>query len=430
MKRLGAGLRIFSGYLGNLLLALILALLVWIVAERQANPDIERTFSAAIPIELHDLPAGTIAYDASARNARVTLSAPQGVWDVLTADQLSAFIDLSGQLSGTLELPVQASIDNRMARITKVEPSVISLKLEPQIDVQLPVSIDVSGEPALGFAARPLETIPATVTVHGPASLVQQVAAVQGQLSIQDARNSITQTVFLSVRDRDRQSVPQVTLTPSTTLAVIRLQPLGGFRDLAVKIDLQGTLAAGYLISNVSVEPQVVTVFGSSAVLDALPGFIATEPVSVTNATQDINSRVRLGLPSGVSFLGDPTVQVNVTIKPIESSVTVLSPLIPQGLSPDLSARFSPEAIDVILSGPIARLNALQSGDVQSFAHLFNLITGTYQITPTVVVPAGMNVVSVLPSTVQVTIGPYITPTLTITATSASPLPSPTPSKQ
>ena len=95
-------------------------------------------------------------------------------------------------------------------------------------------------------------------------------------------------------------------------------------------------------------------------------------------------------------------------------------------MSPDLSAHFSPETLDVILSGPIASLNAMQSTDVQVFANLFNLITGTYQITPTVSVPSGINVVSILPSTVQVTIGPYVTPTITATSTITIPLPTPT----
>jgi hypothetical protein len=83
----------------------------------------------------------------------------------------------------------------------------------------------------------------------------------------------------------------------------------------------------------------------------------------------------------------------------------------------------------VILSGPIAELNNLQPYDVQAFANLFNLVEGTYQITPTVSVPGGINIVSILPATVQVTIGPYVTPTITATTTITSPLPSPTPKK-
>jgi len=430
MNRTSSPLRTLFGGLGNLLLAIVLALLVWVVAERAANPNAERTLSNVIPINLQNVPAGMMTYEPSARSVRVTLSAPESVWGVLTSDRVAASVDLSGQVSGTLELPVQVTVDNRTARVTKIDPPLVSLKMEPLTEAQFPVTVNVSGDPALGFAARPLETLPATVTVRGPISFVRQTTSANGQFSIQDARTTVTQTVSLSPHDRNGQNVPYVTLIPSTTQAVVRLQPLGGFRDLAVKIDLRGNVAPGYLITNVAVDPQIVTVFGSSAAIDAVPGFISTEAVSVTDAIEDISNRVRLVLPPGVSFLGDPTVQVDVKIKPIESSVTMLSPLNPQGLSPELSARFSPETIDVILSGPIARLTPLQSSGVQSYANLFGLSEGTYQITPTVVVPSGINVVSVLPSTIQVTVGPYITPTITMTATITSPLPAPTPKKK
>ncbi len=414
------------GHIGNLLLALMLAIMVWAVAEQQANPSIERTFNDPIRLTLRNLPAGMETYEASATEVRVTVSTPENVWNSLENAQVTAWLDLSGQVSGTLDLPVNVALPNRAARVVKVEPAYVRLKMEPLAEAPLPVSIAVNGEPAVPFAAQPIETTPATVTVRGPASFVGKIAAATGQISIQDARSTISQTLPLSPRDRDGQVVPYVSLNPGSVTAVVPVRPLGGFRDLAVKIDLRGTVAPGYLTTNVSVNPQIVTVFGSSAALEALPGFISTEPVSVTDATEDINSRVRLILPSGVSFLGDPTVQVGVKIKAIESSVTTFAPLASQGLSPTLSARFSPETLDVILSGPIARLNTLQSSDVQAFANLFNLSEGTYQITPTVSVPGGINVVSILPSTVQVIIGPYITPTITATATLTTPLPTPT----
>jgi YbbR domain-containing protein len=421
--------RILLGHVGNILLAIVLAVLVWMVAERQANPSSEKTFRDQIFIMQQNLPAGMVTFDASADDVQVTVSTPDIVWNEIDPKQVAAWIDLSGQMSGTLDLPVNVSVPNRAAPVVRIEPAFVRLKMEPLAEVQLPASINVSGEPALGFATSPLETTPATVTVRGPASFVRMIAAASGQLSIQDARNTISRTIALTPRDRDGQTVPYVSLNPSSTLAVVRLQPLGGFRDLAVKIDLRGNVAPGYLTTNVSVDPQVVTVFGSSAALEALPGFISTEPVSVTDAIDDISSRVRLVLPPGVSYLGDPTVQVEVKIKAIESSVTTFAPLTPQGLSPDLSARFSPEILDVILSGPIAGLNTLLPSDVKAFANLFNLTEGTYQITPTVSVPGSINVVSILPSTVQVTIGPYVTPTITTTPTITNPLPSPTPKR-
>ncbi len=430
MKSIAAIGRWLSANAFNLMLAVVLAVLVWMVAEQQANPSREGVYATAIPIVKRNVPANMITYDETAGEVNVTLSAPENVWDTLTDDRFAATIDLSGQPTGTLDLPVQVSVSNRAASIVKIDPSVVSLKLEPQTSKPLPVKVNVSGDPALGYSANPVQALPPVVVVRGPQSQVDQVAVVSVQMSIQDARRTVTQTVTLTPRDENNQFVPYLSLSPSSTVAVVQVNQLGGFRDLAVKIDLRGNVAPGHLTTDVSVDPQVVTVFGSSAALDALPGFISTAPITMTDATADINERVPLVLPPGISMLGDPSVRVNVKIKPIEGSVNVQIPLSPQGVQPDLSARLSPEALDVILGGPIARLGELQQSDVQAFVNLFNLITGTYQITPTVVVPGDIRIVSILPSTVQVVIGPAITPTITTTAIITGPLFTPTPTEK
>ncbi len=414
--------------LGNMILAIVLAVLVWIVAEQEANPNAEREFTSPIPIVEQHQPAGMIVYGESVRSVRVTLSAPQSAWDTLTADRIAATIDLSNQSAGALEVPVQVTVADRTVRVIKINPPVVALKMEPLAETRLPTRINVVGEPPIGYQALPVQTSPTTITVRGPTSLVQQVATVNGQMSIQDARNTVSQTVALSPRSAEGSIVPFITLSPSTTLATVPLQQLAGFRDLAVKIDLRGNVAPGYLIANVSVNPQIATVFGSPTTLDELPGFISTDPVTVTDATANIDDQVRLNLPSGVSILGDPFVLVSVKINPIESSLRVQRTPVTQGLLPGFDARLSPETVDVIVSGPVPRLDALRADDVQVILNLFNLEVGTHQITPDVVVPEGINVVSVLPGTVQVIIGEAITPTESITSSVviSSPLPTPT----
>ena len=410
-------LRQVFNHLGNLIISILLAVLVWIVSVQEANPNIEKLYTTPLQIVAQHQPAGLLVYGESARVARVTLSGPQTAWDVLTPDRLAVTVDLSEQAPGSLELPVRVTIADRALRVVKVEPTLITLKMEPLTEKRVPVNVSVVGEPALGYAAAAIALQPNTVMLRGPASLVQQVLAAGGQVSIQEARLSISQTLSLTPRNADGQVVSIVTLAPSTTLASVPINQLGGFRDLAVKIDLRDNAATGYLIASVSVYPQIATVFGSPTTLDALPGFIATEPVSVTNATQDIEERLRLSLPSGVSMLGDPFVQVSVKIRAIESSIKVQRPPQTQGLLSSLLARLSPGVVDVIVSGPVPRLDALRAEDVVVALNLLNLEVGTHQIAPEVSVPNGLMVVSVNPATVQVIIGEVITPTVTITST-------------
>jgi hypothetical protein len=110
------------GHLGNVLLAIILAVLVWVVAERQANPA-QKGPSTRHPIAIRDLPAGMVTYNASDEYAQVTVNTPDIVWNEINPDGVSAWIDLSGQVSGTLDLPVHVSVPNRAAPVVKIEPA-------------------------------------------------------------------------------------------------------------------------------------------------------------------------------------------------------------------------------------------------------------------------------------------------------------------
>src|SRR5512140_3907281 len=129
MNRSPSFLRWLLDNLGNMILSIVLAVLVWVVAVQQANPNIERVFSASIPIVTQNIPAGMITYAESARSVRVTISAPQSTWDVLTPDRLAATIDLSNQPTGTVQLDVHVISTDRTARVTKIEPAAIVLKM-------------------------------------------------------------------------------------------------------------------------------------------------------------------------------------------------------------------------------------------------------------------------------------------------------------
>jgi YbbR domain-containing protein len=203
---------------------------------------------------------------------------------------------------------------------------------------------------------------------------------------------------------------------------------------------VRGQVAPGYRISNVTVTPPIVTVFGAAQAIDQSPGFLETVPISVTNAQQDVKERVPLNLPGGISMLGDPAVQVTVQVEAIQGGLTVQRQLTMQGLAHGLEAKLSPDTIDVILTGPLPKLQALNPDEVRVVVDLGNLVPGTYQIKPQAIVPQGIVAETMLPAMIQVTIGPSgtlnlspiatpsITPTRTKT-TLGTPVSTPTPTK-
>lgn len=404
---------------GRMSLALMLAVLVWMIAVQEGDPARTEVFGQPIPIVLINQPPDTIVYNKSAETARVTLRAPASVWDTLTPTQISVTLNLANQPYGVLDVPLNVNIANKIVQVVRVEPTHARLSLEPTLLRNVLIRLTLTGEPALGYTIRAWTTSPAEVSIFGPASRVEQVAEVQAALNVQDKRQTIEQTVKLSARDAKGAVVEGVTLTPETAQARVIIEQLGGFRDLAVRAVITGQVASGYRISNIKVSPLIVAVFGSSQAIESLPGYVETVPVNVENARDSIIERVPLNLPGGISLLGDPSVQVEVIIEAIQGGLTLQLRPIVQGLAEGLEARLSPEYVDLVLTGPLPKLQTLRPNeDVRVIVDVANLERGTFQVAPQIVVPGGIVAESILPSTVQVMIVPAGTP---------SPLPTLTP---
>ena len=131
-----------------------------------------------------------------------------------------------------------------------------------------------------------------------------------------------------------------------------------------------------------------------------------TQPLDLQDRREDISTRLSLDLPDNITIIGSKTVQVQVSISPIQTSLTLSSLLINiNGLSEGLSAQVFPPTVDIILSGPVPVLDALTSKDITISVDCSGLQAGVYQLEPKVN-PLVDNVLieSLLPSTVEVVI--------------------------
>jgi YbbR domain-containing protein len=203
----------------------------------------------------------------------------------------------------------------------------------------------------------------------------------------------------------------------------------GGYRNVVVKVASTGQVASGYRLTNISVFPPTVTVFSSNPQLvERLPGYVETSPLDLTGVKDDIDKPLPLNLPNGVEVVGDQTVLVQVGVAAIEGSVTLSGlPVQVTGLAEDLSARLSPEAVDVIISGPVPLLDRLTEGDMRVVVDLSGVGEGTYQFAPKVVLSIPeLRVESILPSSIEVVVAPKSKGTLTPVPLTLTPVPLPT----
>lgn len=401
------------GNLPLIFMALVLATLAWFVALEQADPTIpERTYPEPVPVSLTGLSEDLLIVGTFEEDVQITLRTTQSVWNSLQVEAFEATADLSGLGPGVHEVPVDPTVDREPARILSVEPQTVVVELDEKGSRIVPVRVTTEGEPAVGYVSRGKVVQPQDVTVQGPSSYVTRVVEAFATLSVDGVAGDVEETLSVRPRNSEGESVPYVSLAPEAVDVYITIEPSGYHSTLAVKAVLTGEVASGYRVTDISINPPTITVFGDPADLAALEeGFIETQPINVAGAQQDVVVRPGVGVPPKVTVVPGQQVEVRVSVEAIQSSLTVTNTPEVQGLEPGYTVTLSPDVVQVVLNGPLPRLESLAPGDVRLVLDLFDLPVGTHQIEPEVVAPDQITAQSVIPATIQVRIAEVPTPT-------------------
>lgn len=192
---------------------LVLAFIVWVVATIQLNPVEERRLRDAIPIRVTPDDGLVITNeDEFSTTASVLLRAQQSVWELLAGDDVIVWADLGGLGPGEHTVPLQAQVA-RTASVVDISPAQITVDLEElasklvevraQLNGTLPSGYTMVGEPIINEHQ---------VTVTGPASKVEAVAAVQVPINLSQLRGPLEDFARPVPVDADGNTVSDVSV--------------------------------------------------------------------------------------------------------------------------------------------------------------------------------------------------------------------------
>jgi YbbR domain-containing protein len=418
-------LRWLGRNLGNLLLAFVLAVVVWVSAIVAADPSEETLYPRPLTLEIVNQDTSMLQLNSIPAQARLTLNAPRSILNRLAEDpeQLMTWIDLSGLGPGEHTVPVKAQVLLNPVRIISIEPKEVQVRLERLASRTFPVQVTVTGTPASGYRQGTPVIEPRQVTVSGPESQVELVASVAGSLDIDGANTNIRQGIPLQAHDQTGNPIQGVEIVPQTVSVTEPINLLGGYRNVVVKVVTSGEPADGYWLTNISVNPPNVTLFSTNPQrVNELPGYVETNPIDLTTLQDDVDVRAELVLPESVSQVGEGSVLVRLSIAAREGTLPITLPIEFVGLTPEMEVIASPETVDLLLAGPLPILNNLRPAEIRVVTNLSGLEPGIYQVEPVVdLLPNQVEVVSILPETVVIAISPA--PTATPTPTGGTPTP-------
>jgi YbbR domain-containing protein len=404
--------KIITKNLPSFLLALALAVAVWISAVTAQDPTEQRIYPGFVSIEVVGQDPGLLMMGDLPSQLTLTLNAPQSVWSRLSnqPQAIRALIDLSGLGAGSFDVPVQVQVDERPAEIVSYSPGSVLVTLESFASKEIAVRLIQNGDVATGYQAESPIWEPGTVTVSGPESVVNQVNEVRASLDLNRTSQDIQRVLNLTAVNAQGAEIRNVDISPKEVQASITVTQRGGYRNVVVKVVASGQVGTGYRVTNISVFPPTITVFSYDPMLvDDLPGYVDTATLDLTGVNEDQDLQLPLNLPPGVAVVGDQTVSVQVGVDPIEGSLTLSDmPVTVVGLGDALSATVSPEIVDVIISGPLPVLDGMLANDVRVVINMQGEEEGTYQRVPVVeftnAESSQLRVESILPGSIEIEI--------------------------
>lgn len=290
------------------ILALILAIGLWIYVTNDQNPPVET--SLTVPVETRNVADPLIAVDAP-DTVRVKVRGSRSLVAGLQGNDIKAYVDLVGLLEGRHNLKVAVQVPNGI-ELLEVLPDKVSIRLDNVVSRKLPVEIRLTGTAASGTAVSKVTASAEQVTVEGPESSVESVDKAILYLDLTGKNADFTVNVTPVPISRDGKEVAGLTLYPNKVEINASLVRGLNQKTVDIKTITYGDLAAGMVLKSLTTKPEKVEISGDPQVLDKIE-FVYTEPINVAGIAKDTTREVRLQLKEGiVASQNAVIVQINV----------------------------------------------------------------------------------------------------------------------
>ena len=390
------------------LLALGIAVALWLFVTEEENPRVTVDVTPAIRLRMVNVPDGMATLGAG-EPVTIRASAPRSVAEKLNATDFQATADLAGLSLGVHQIPVRAEHVGNGAgvRVEQIIPSRVSITLEPLRTVTVPVRLDVQQRPPLGYEVieSSVSVTPLTVTVSGPEDLVVRVTeAIAGLDLSQTAAGLMETNVTLVATNGSGTVIEGVTIEPASTRISLQVQQTIFERSFAVVPRTKNAPGDGYVLTSIEVQPGTVVLRGTLEAFDKVEAAV-TDEIDLAEAVSDITLTVRLSLPQEITMQNTlQTFQVRIRIAPtVGRAIFLVAPTF-EGLGSGLQATSSTSSVEIEIEGPTPQLRTLLPGQIRAVASVASLGVGRYDLAVTARLPDRLRAVSVRPGQIPVEI--------------------------
>ncbi|MGI1659369.1 MAG: CdaR family protein [Desulfitobacterium sp.] len=388
--------------LGYKLISLVLAILFWLwVTSQGTSQTLDRDPTLTLSLVTKNTPANSVIMT-KLPSVRVKT---EGYNPSINVNEIFAYVDLSGSEPGEHEFEVKVDPIPNM-KIVEITPRVVTLQLDTVEEKMLPVTIDLTGQPAPNNRVEEPIVKPSMVNVRGPSSLLNVVDKVLVELSVAGASDTFQVSRPLLFRDQNGSAIfgpdPSVETITSSPTSVDIIVPIVAKELETKRVPLNatttGTPVEGKAVRSVRVIPNGVQVFGEPEALDNF-NVLNIGPVNIngiSSATTYEISSDKVSLPDGLSYVSRTSFSVIVEIgNAIQDKTFYNLPIAMKNLPQDLVLEQPLPPVSITVRAYPEVLEPLTHEQIALWLDATGKAAGEYTVKPYWQLPAGVEVVSV-----------------------------------
>lgn len=313
-------------------------------------------------------------------NVTVRMEVAQSLYSQVSEDNIQVMLDLSSvRTAGTQEVPLKAT--STYGRVTSILPESVTMTFETLDSRLIPVNVEISGERDENHWYNISRTNPSAVTVSGAASVVRSISQARVYTDVTDAEASYVRAEPFVLLDGEDNEIDQSRLTRSASSITV-VTDVYPTREIPVSTAIEnvvtGRVAEGYAVSEITIQPEGITVAAEQGLLDGISEMLI-EPVSVEGASQSFSARAKISRLSDFKYMSTEQVYVNVTIAEEDVSEWIGNTVLTfVGKGEDLQLEWQKTDIQVYVTGPKSAVEALKQDGIPITVNLTGYQAGTY----------------------------------------------------
>ena len=401
MKKMLTKLKLsLSNNIGLKFLAVLIALVLWLAIVNVNDPEKTITVSN-IPISVTNESAITsrdMVYNVkSEQYLNITVSGKRSIVSNLSAEDFRATASLK-ELSKVNSIPVDVTTKNaslgRKITIVKQSAQTILVDVENVEEKDFTdLVVEYTGKVADGYVAGLSSMSTDEVTVKAPTSIIDKIKKVAVRCSLDGTNTNISKKCPVILYDKNDKEIKsdEIELSDKKIRVNVNVLRAKQVPISTINKDELGKPADGYVVDDVILSSDSITVYGSEESLDSIESLDIQDDIDVSDAKGDVTQNIDVTgkLPKGLSVSGESTITVKVLIKKLITRTFEYdaSEVSLNDLSSNLDVQLVTNKVKVTLQGEEEVISQLTKDDMAISADLGKVNEGTTTVHVDVAVP-------------------------------------------